>query len=58
MSISPKRGEKTTWQQRSAIIQWLNVPFNFQLFTGTKNLKGVIAGTLQVFLLNLNLIYH
>jgi hypothetical protein len=40
------RGGKTTWFQREAMLQWLEVEANFKLMTGeaTHGMKLVVAG--------------
>lgn len=49
MSVSRGRGEKTSWAQRVAILEWLEVPSgeNFRLITGaaTSTMKSVVAGS-------------
>ena len=41
---STGRGKATTWQQRSAILEWLEVPANFKLITGGTQPGPVVAG--------------
>ena len=38
---------QTTWSQRQKIIEWLEIPANFNLITGqaTKNMNGIVAGS-------------
>ena len=46
MNNRRERGEKTTWFQREAILQWLEVEINFKLMTGeaAHGMKMVVAG--------------
>jgi len=46
MNIRRERGGKTTWFQREAMLQWLEVEANFKLMTGeaTHGMKMVVAG--------------
>ena len=46
MNYRRERGEKTTWFQREAILQWLEVEINFKLMTGeaAHGMKMVVAG--------------
>ena len=43
-----RRGSKTTFYQKSAIVEWLNDSPNFKLMTGSASstMKNVVAGTL------------
>ena len=41
---SSGRGKATTWQQRSIILEWLEIPSNFRLITGGTQPGPVIAG--------------
>ena len=38
------RGPRTTWQQLSAVLEWLEIPKNFKLITGGASQGHVIAG--------------
>jgi hypothetical protein len=49
MNNRRERGGNTTWFQREAMLQWLEVETNFKLMTGeaTHGMKMVVAGAYQ-----------
>ena len=44
--VRVERGNLITWSQKTAILEWLEIPANFKLFTGsgTSGMKQVTAG--------------
>ena len=45
------RGNATTWAQKQAMVEWLEIPVNFRLITGsaTSTMKQVTVGTRYEF---------